>query len=59
MGNIMETDTDTLEDIVKKAEAGEMVSSLVTHAMPDASEKEIDDAINAVYDAMEYGEEVK
>lgn len=51
--------TELINKLARKAEAGEMVSSLVTRAMPHASENEIDAVINAVYDAMEYGEDVK
>lgn len=50
---------EQIEQIARQAEAGELVSVLVTRAMPNASESEIDAAINAVYDAMQYGEDVK
>jgi hypothetical protein len=43
-----------LKQIVRLAENGKSVSLLVCKALPQASESEIDNAIESVYDFMEF-----
>jgi hypothetical protein len=44
------------KSILRKAESGQFVSQLVMRALPKATESEIDEALNRVYDAIEYPE---
>jgi hypothetical protein len=46
-----------LKQIIRLAENGNSVTLLVCKALPQASESEIDNAIESVYDSMEFPHE--
>jgi hypothetical protein len=46
-----------LKQIIRLAENGNSVTLLVCQALPQASETEIDNAIESVYDSMEFPHE--
>jgi hypothetical protein len=46
-----------LKKIIRLAENGNSVTLLVCKALPQASESEIDNAIESVYDSMEFPHE--
>lgn len=47
---------EVLSQLVERAEAGEFVRLLAVRQFPNATEPELDQVENAVYEAMQYGE---